>query len=632
MSLFDFPRINITGSVQLNPGTANNDDNAGALYLKDGQTLALFNSATVQPITFGMPDADFVDWVQHPQVFSNSPTQWNPQPPTFPAEWNYYGDLSTTVSSASVIGVTAAPGQVLTAPDPNVPASALVGATLTYGGGLTDVNPQGSPPATQFFIPQLTLTSGSQVVLQGPASKGVCQWINFFRNVNAQADQGAGGYVYHVMLKSQCTTFALPGFDDPSIVGAIFRYYLYNPNQTQLTNEQMVTLYQQQGQNPLNAQFIATIAPLRADETITSGPVGRLLAAQSQNITTPTSNNNGGGKVALAPAMLQQSGNAIAVDFIGTFPDNYQSATSNDKFDFGAVNLIVTGNGTTATVASVDYTNTNGGNQAGWLFDYDVANNAEAQNALCDPNASFSLQSAKFETVLDETQYYFVTNQLSIYAEQGGANNSFLNQGTYEPATISVYSRGTELTAENCPPISVWSYATVPLQTPGPAVLVTSDWKPGVPLVADTSAAGNLNYIFSIGSDQPPAANWSAFIVALLMTNSTSISLRILPTEDFSQYYVDASAATPVANPQLTFPIVFQAVLRPYYLLFPVMNGIIDLSSETAVAAHAKQIVNAIDPSNWMQMSFMPRTRDMSAARRALLTAWCNSVPPQTRA
>ena len=31
MSLFDYPRINVKGTIQLNPGTANNDDYAGAV-------------------------------------------------------------------------------------------------------------------------------------------------------------------------------------------------------------------------------------------------------------------------------------------------------------------------------------------------------------------------------------------------------------------------------------------------------------------------------------------------------------------------------------------------------------------------------------------------------------------------
>jgi hypothetical protein len=50
MSLFDFPRINLMGTLGVSPGTANNDDFAGQATLPEGygpytgQTLALIDS------------------------------------------------------------------------------------------------------------------------------------------------------------------------------------------------------------------------------------------------------------------------------------------------------------------------------------------------------------------------------------------------------------------------------------------------------------------------------------------------------------------------------------------------------------------------------------------------------------
>jgi hypothetical protein len=73
MSLFDFPRIHFKGTIQLNPGTANNDDYAqqpGAALLPAGygpyagQVLGLIESKTVQARTYGKSDADFIEWVQ----------------------------------------------------------------------------------------------------------------------------------------------------------------------------------------------------------------------------------------------------------------------------------------------------------------------------------------------------------------------------------------------------------------------------------------------------------------------------------------------------------------------------------------------------------------------------------------
>jgi hypothetical protein len=638
MSLFDFPRINITGSVTLNPGTANNDDYAGSVTFPSGpnagQTLALIDSKQVQPRTYGMSDADFIAWVQKAQPF-NPPVNGQPQQ-IIPAEWNYYGDMSSTVNDgdAVVTGVQTAPDKLYTAADPSVPVTALIGAPLTYYGGITDVNSEGSPPATQFFIEQLTLMNGSAIALQGPASKGACQWINFYRNVNLTADGGAGGYMYHVILKSQCDgNFNIPGFEDPSIVGAIFRYYLYRIIQPVTDNAGLEKLYENCDQNAASLQFVATIAPLRADEEITTGPIGRLLVAPPPSISTKhLKNNNGGGTIALAPAVLQQNGNLISVEFVGTFPDNNQPP-SNDKYDFGPVTLMADGNGTTATIGGVDYTNTSAGNQRGWLFDFDISGNSDAQNVLADPNATFRLSSANYGDVLAESDYYIVSNQQSIYAEQNGPGDSFTNQGTAEAATIGVYQYGEQLPAGVCPPITVWSYSTVPLQTPGALVQVAQNFQPGDPLTVDTSLPGNFTFTFTVGNQPPPPSGYNAFLNPpfTILTNAPQISLRILPNgEDFSQYYVDPSAPEPVGNASLTFAVVFANVLRTYYLLYPVMNSIIKLNDEACVAAHAGGILKVTDPSRWMSIHYMPRTRDMSSSRRTLLQAWCRKVQEKT--
>jgi hypothetical protein len=81
-----------------------------------------------------------------------------------------------------------------------------------------------------------------------------------------------------------------------------------------------------------------------------------------------------------------------------------------------------------------------------------------------------------------------------------------------------------------------------------------------------------------------------------------------------------------VGNDQLTFDVVYQKVLRTYYLLYPVMNSVFPLNSEAKVAKHAQVILQLTDPKQWMSSSYMPRTRDMSASRRTLLQAWCRKV------
>jgi hypothetical protein len=643
MSLFDYPRINFKGTIQLNPGTANNDDYAqqpGALVLPAsygsyaGQFLGLIDSKTVQPRTFGMTDADFIAWIQKTQTFDvdvgpGQPAQTRSR---IPAEWNYYGDMKSSDIKIAVVGVQ-------TGPDPSTvsaDATAVIGATLTYLGTITDVNSEGSPPATQFFIDTLTLKNGGKTLLSGTPSKGASQWLNFYRNVNLQADGGAGAYVYHVMKKSG-DNIQLPGFDDPRIIGVICRYYLYRFRATVSKPPEIEQRYQNQEANPGVLEIVGTFAPLFADDKIITGPVGRLLVANDTTIPTPSGTQNNGapsGLIALAPAVLQSNGNAISVDFSGTFPDYFTTDTApNPKYDFGKVTLVVSNATGSAEIGPVDYTDTDSGNRRGWIFDFDISSNAAAQKILQDPEAKFSLRHATLlDPVLDETDYYFVSNQQGIYAEQNGPGDSFLNQGSYEPATVAVYHRGLELSPAQCPPINVWQYRSVPIQSPGDVESILPDFKPGQPLQVNTSQPGNFLLTFSIGTAAGfPPQNYNTFMNPPYITNAPSISLRILPNdEDFSSYYTDPSAAAPVGNAHLTFDVVYQKVLRTYYLLYPVMNSYVALNSEAAVAAAAPAILAMTDPTQtpWMSSDYMPRTRDMSASRRTLLQAWCRKVSP----
>jgi hypothetical protein len=641
MSLFDYPRINVKGTIQLNPGTANNDDYAGAVVLPDawgpfaGETLALIDSKKVEARTYGMSDEAFIAWVQKAQTFDVKGSPGKTQQ-IIPAEWNYYGSMGSQIVSAQVIGVQTGPGTVYSQPDADVPLTDVLGAALTFSGHIADVNSEGSPPATQFFINGLKVANGDQTFLKGTPSKGACQWLNFYRNVNLTADGGAGGYVYHVIRKQPGTKIDLPGFDDPQIAGVIFRYYLYRVLIGTKDNTKIEELYAQQKTNTATLEIVGTFAPLMAGEMILTTPTGRLLVSNTAQIPTPQgTRNNGNGLIALGPAVLATNGTIVSADFSGTFPDYYQAGQSpeNPKFDFGPVVLVVSGGGSTATIGPVEYANTDAGDQKGWVFDFDISSNPAAQQILSGGDAVFQLVHSGLGEVLAETDYYVVSNQQGIYGEQLGSSTQFVNQGTREPATVSVYRRGQELPAGSCPPITCWQYRSVPLQSPGDAEAIHTDLAPGQPIVVDTRQPGDFLFTFTINDAQsaPPAGyppkSYSAFMNPPFITNAPSISLRILPNEeDFRMYYVNAHATEPVGNDLLTFDVVYQKVLRTYYLLYPAMNLIFPLNDEQQVSQNAQAILAATDPKIWMSIHYMPRTRDMSATRRDLLRAWCRKV------
>ena len=422
--------------------------------------------------------------------------------------------------------------------------------------------------------------------------------------------------------------------DEPNVVGAILRYYPFRPMESANTNAKIEAVYRQQQANPATLEILGTVAPLYENEHILTTPTGRLMVCNQAQIPTPpgSQNNGANGLIGLAPAVLQVAENIVSADFVGTFPDYYQTAflPLNGKYYFGEVSLVVSVGGNSAVIGAVDYANTTQGDERGWVLDFDISSNSAAQKILQDPNASFQLAHPALGVILDETDYYFVSNQQAIYAEQFGDGSQFLNQGTLEPATISVFRRGLELSTYECPPITVWQYRSIPLQDPGNAVAISTGLKPGQPIIVDTSQPGNFLFTFSINDDADPTfppQSYSTFMNPPYVTNAPSISLRILPNdEDFSQYYVDPGAEDPVGNELLTFEVLYEKVLRTYYLLYPVMIPYVQLNSEEDCRKNAQAILQTTERSEWMSIGYMPRTRDMSASCTRLLRAWCRKA------
>ena len=162
--------------------------------------------------------------------------------------------------------------------------------------------------------------------------------------------------------------------------------------------------------------------------------------------------------------------------------------------------------------------------------------------------------------------------------------------------------------------------------------MIITDFKPGQPLTVNTSQPGNFLFTFSIGAPAGyPPTSYNTFQWPPYVTNAPSISLRILPNdEDFSCYY-EPNTTPPVGNDKLTFEVVYQKVLRTYYLLYPAMNlSAFPLNDKTQVQQNASGILVVTDPKMWMSRRFMPRTRDMSESRRTLLQAWCLKVSNTT--
>ena len=161
--------------------------------------------------------------------------------------------------------------------------------------------------------------------------------------------------------------------------------------------------------------------PLYRREQIRSTPVGRLLACNTPSIATPSgSKNNASGKLALAPAVVCCEGDRISVDFLGSFPENFNAGVPEDwgnpskqnpKFNFGPLALELRGNRGAAVVGPVSYANTDAGNARGWVFDFDTSNNTAAKRLLADPDSSFHLHSETRVTCRSRVTYQRVAGR-----------------------------------------------------------------------------------------------------------------------------------------------------------------------------------------------------------------------------
>src|SRR5579875_696488 len=669
MSIYSFPRLNFKGLLIINVGTANNDDYSGSDY--DGKPLRLADSIMVQPIDFGMDDATFISWAQKSQPVTAAPAQDTrrtflnkgngrtaQQQYLIPSEWNYYGDMGLTMQDMKLVSVQTGPGSF----DPNSP---YIGAQLSFNnrpgstggstGMLIDVNPEGVP-SSQVFADCLTLTGtdGTTAIFSAKPSKAATRWINFQRNARLRGPNGAAAYFQCVVPASELQgqpilkLMSQPG--SPPLGGIVFRYYMFRSLQPINTfkypddewRAKIEAIYQngQNGKdystciNPTYCQLSGTIAPWYESE-MQSVTTGRYFAPTQNTVPVPPpppgESGGNGNAFSLAPAVFQVSSNAqtVSIDFVGTFPDQYQKTTqnpydplqtdNNPKMDFGPVTLNLRLNGQDKVIQQISYADTAQGDKQGWIFDVPLTGFSPQQIQ----EGTFVLNSSKYGDLLIEQDFFIASDQSCIYGEQYGSETLFTNESaTDEMATIRMFRKGQEVSPQTSPPIAVWQYAQVPNQDQNnfKPVKLMSNYKPGTPLRVHTQLPGVFLFIFLPESVTPPA---DAADVDLM--NTPLINLRILPNnKDYGQYYQNPSSPEPIGNDKLTFNVIFLEVLRNYYLLYPAMNLVIPLNDpeQWDDAEMARRLYAHTQKSWFDQYGYMPRTRDLSQTRRTLLHAW----------
>jgi len=88
---------------------------------------------------------------------------------------------------------------------------------------------------------------------------------------------------------------------------------------------------------------------------------------------------------------------------------------------------------------------------------------------------------------------------------------------------------------------------------------------------------------------------------------------RVLPADNFDD----------IPNEQVTWDLVYQNVIRYFYLIYPAMFVRLAFQNEQVAQRNASNIAQLIDESLWDNTSYMPVSRDLSDGKRKLLQRWC---------
>lgn len=579
MSHLSTPRIHFQGEFITNIPTANNDN-----------VVRTVDAANVRVNTQGMSDADFQQWLI------------GLTPQGIRAGWNYFGNADCRFQNVRVTGVETA-GQLVQ----DAAVEPLVNGTVELRQAImVDVDPEGAL-GSQIFCDNFRLSDGEGIVLQGPATRAYSRWIHFGRNLSVGGFSGAAAVWQTTILPEKLEW----GTDRPNspVLQALraatsagegitirFCTYLVAPA---IASAQLA------------GQFAAGQRTQNAARGIVVGSIGRWLPGEMSSVTLarllhPVARTSPQPAISqLGPALAQvdRARKVIVLDLITTFPE---ADVTRAKINIGEVLLGVQAPPPNSNqfipLGPLAYDQATYEQRGGTLeIPY-----AEAQEALILANPLLLVHSASgFMPLLAERNTVVETDERGIYLQENEEQTLQVRVAQLgEPAPAGVLLHLEQLVAPNdqAPPAPV----AQPILGIPPSVTVGAGGLAQIPVKA--LRAGNcLLRIFVDQEDAP-----QSFDAQL----SFFSNVRILPADSYDH----------IADADLNFPLIYNEVLRYYYLLYPAMNDQIDLSVEGDVTSSAGEVLRRIDKTKWHLRMYMPRTRDLSDGKRKLLARWCAKV------
>ena len=576
MSHLVFPRLHFRGQFSANVGTANNDDLGSPQFV---------DTALVRVDTQGMSDAAFAAWLRGVD-------------PAFGirAGWNLYGDSGCRFVDPTCHSTEPAHGTLATtaASDPAVGASVrLLGKVV-----MADQDPKGTI-STQIFAAQFSLSnSAAGISVVGQPSRAVSRWV-------ARRNLGVPGFrafaaVWNSVIPPEQLTIT-PG-TSPSLLalqvakdagrGVFLRYctYLRAPL---LSAAQLATDFAAEHPtvNPAVGKVLGTIGVWQPG-TMTTLAEGRRLGSVAVAISDHVDFHFNP-----ATVHLDTANRRISVDFINSVPEVNDTL---EKVNLGPLDLRLTSTGGVTTVLGTLANSRADYELRAGIADFDIPPAVVPDLAVGRLDL---VQRSTGSALLTETPLVLETDDRAVYLQEGKGRainlRGWLRGGPAAGERITIRQFSTTNKTQ----------APVP---PAPAVVTCPDHvdldargSAAIPLTGASSGCCMLRFA---GASDPAATDFFACV-------------RVLPKDDFSA----------VPDDQITFEFIYKNVLKYYHLLHPAMDVAIpgfDLSVQASVELHADRIRTRIRDTAWGDPQYMPRTRELSAGKAALLLRWCDIVAP----
>jgi hypothetical protein len=538
--------------------------------------------------------------------------------------WNYFGDHTTVFNGATVSQVTLDPG-LSTASDPLLGQGVSLLSEAGTPPVMVDVDPTGSF-GTQIFANGFQI--GDQSLGLAAQARSLCftRWIGV-KNLSNPGFTGAaatwqfavsnGGVKFYSAAKSPALAALEKAAGAAEGLMIQFCTYLLQPA---LSAAALVAKFAQgiPQPNPAVGYVVGTVGVWNSNEWAKVPNGRRLLWTSNNNPYLPaaaqlhptkktvslnlisTFPETGGSSPAAPPASIEEA-NSLATaalkrtDFATTAPSPPQ------KVDFGTVTLEVIPAGGSNPVSIGQVVGYNDYRQyfqtAGTI---DVSYQDESLTDIIQ-NGTLLLVSSKDpqNSLLFEQTLIVDSDDRALYFEPGQshtANLRALDRGR-TPAAPVVLNLVIQQSGASTPTGSEIDYPTT--------LTTRSDGTAELPVTAVSAGLMVLQWL--LPGELP--ANFNPAI-------SGFTNVRVLPLDDFSK----------VPNAQrLSWPFVYENSLRFYWVIFPAMQRILDLSDEQSVTGAGQLILTRLSEPLRDSVLSMPVTRSMSSGRRELIRAFLKS-------